>query len=134
MRRRAQRSKPWRPRESQARSRRTAERHCCQPRSQCPPRHKTARRSGRWRVPVARPRDEAVRTPLLASCAGDAAGGGATQLLHARLRGGDAGSGRGAGSFVAEALTRLHDALPRDRAGRQGTVTLRADSGFYSAR
>ena len=38
--------------------------------------------------------------PLLASCAGDAAGGGATQLLHARLRGGNAGSGRGAGSFV----------------------------------
>ena len=70
--------------------------------------------------------------PLLASCAGDAAGGSATQLLHARLRGGNAGSGRGAGSFVAEVLARLHDALPRDRAGRQGTVTLRADSGFYS--
>ena len=70
--------------------------------------------------------------PLLASCAGDAAGGGATQLLHARLRGGNAGSGRGAGSFVAEVLARLRDALPRDRAGRQGTVTLRADSGFYS--
>ena len=70
--------------------------------------------------------------PLLASCAGDAAGGGATQLLHARLRGGNAGSGRGAGSFVAEVLTRLRDALPPDRAGRQGTVTLRADSGFYS--
>src|SRR5512142_522562 len=48
--------------------------------------------------------------PLLASCAGDAAGGGATQLLHARLR----------------------DALPADRAGQRGTVTLRPDSGFYS--
>jgi hypothetical protein len=70
--------------------------------------------------------------PLLASCAGDTAGGGATQLLHARLRGGNAGSGRGAGSFVTEVLTRLHDALPANRAGRQGTVTLRADSGFYS--
>ena len=70
--------------------------------------------------------------PLLASCAGDAAGAGATQLLHARLRGGNAGSGRGAGSFVAEVLTRLRDALPRDSTGRQGTVTLRADSGFYS--
>src|SRR5512135_3204851 len=70
--------------------------------------------------------------PLLASCAGDTAGGGATQLLHTRLRGGNAGSGRGAGSFVTEVLARLHDALPADRAGRQGTVTLRADSGFYS--
>ena len=70
--------------------------------------------------------------PLLASCAGDTAGGGATQLLHARLRGGNAGSGRGAGSFVTEVLTRLHDALPANRAGRQGVVTLRADSGFYS--
>jgi hypothetical protein len=70
--------------------------------------------------------------PLLASCAGDTAGGGATQLLHARLRGGNAGSGRGAGSFVAEVLARLREALPPDRAGRQGRVTLRADSGFYS--
>ena len=70
--------------------------------------------------------------PLLASCAGDTAGGGATQLLHARLRGGNAGSGRGAGSFVAEVLTRLREALPANRAGRQGVVTLRADSGFYS--
>ena len=70
--------------------------------------------------------------PLLASCAGDSAGGGATQLLHARLRGGNAGSGRGAGSFVAEVLTRLRDALPPNQSGRQGTVTLRADSGFYS--
>src|SRR5512142_2964732 len=70
--------------------------------------------------------------PLLASCAGDTAGGGATQLLHALLRGGNAGSGRGAGSFVAEVLTRLRAALPPDRAGRQGTVTLRADSGFYA--
>ena len=70
--------------------------------------------------------------PLLASCAGDATGGGATQLLHTRLRAGNAGSGRGAGSFVAEVLARLRDALPANRAGRQGTVTLRADSGFYS--
>ena len=70
--------------------------------------------------------------PLLASCAGDATGGGATQLLHTRLRAGNAGSGRGAGSFVAEVLARLRDALPANQAGRQGQVMLRADSGFYS--
>ena len=37
---------------------------------------------------------------LLASCAGDGAGGGGRQLLGARLRGGNAAPGRGAGSFV----------------------------------
>lgn len=70
--------------------------------------------------------------PLLASCAGDGAGGGGRQLLGARLRGGNAAPGRGAGSFVTETLGRLRAALPPDAAGRQGRVTLRADSGFYS--
>jgi hypothetical protein len=70
--------------------------------------------------------------PLLASCAGDAAGGGATQLLASRLRGGNAHTARGAGTFVAETLSRLRQALPTDADGEQGTVTLRADSGFYS--
>lgn len=70
--------------------------------------------------------------PLLATCAGDAAGGGATQLLHTRLRGGNAHTARGAGTFVAETLSRLRAAMPADAAGRRGTVRLRADSGFYS--
>lgn len=70
--------------------------------------------------------------PLLATCAGDAAGGGARQLLGARLRGGNAASGRGAGNFVTETLSRLRAALPVDAGGRRGRVTLRADAGFYS--
>lgn len=70
--------------------------------------------------------------PLLATCAGDAAGGGARQLLGARLRGGNAASGRGAGNFVTETLSRLRAALPVDACGRRGRVTLRADAGFYS--
>ena len=70
--------------------------------------------------------------PLLATCAGDAAGGGARQLLGARLRGGNAASGRGAGNFVTETLSRLRAALPVDTCGRRGRVTLRADAGFYS--
>lgn len=70
--------------------------------------------------------------PLLATCAGDAAGGGARQLLGARLRGGNAASGRGAGNFVTETLSRPRAALPVDAGGRRGRVTLRADAGFYS--
>jgi Transposase DDE domain group 1 len=70
--------------------------------------------------------------PLLATCAGDSAGAGATQLLHSRLRGGNAHTARGAGTFVAETLSRLRFAMPVDAEGAQGTVTLRADSGFYS--
>jgi hypothetical protein len=69
--------------------------------------------------------------PLLATCAGDADGRGATQLLHARLRGGNAHTARGAGSFVAETLSRTRQALPADANG-QGRITIRADSGFYS--
>ena len=70
--------------------------------------------------------------PLLATCAGDTHGRGATQLLHSRLRGGNAHTARGAGTFVAETLSRLRDAMPVDDQGQQGQVLLRADSGFYS--
>lgn len=58
--------------------------------------------------------------PLLASVAG----GG--EVVHARLRGGNAYSGRGAASFVTEAVARVRSA------GASGRLTLRADSGFYS--
>ena len=58
--------------------------------------------------------------PLLASLADTG------ELLHARLRGGNAASGRGAASFVAETIARVRDA------GARGGLTLRADSGFYA--
>jgi hypothetical protein len=58
--------------------------------------------------------------PLIASLADTG------ELLHARLRGGNAGSGRGAASFVAETIRRVRDA------GATGALTLRADSGFYA--
>src|SRR5690606_34275452 len=58
--------------------------------------------------------------PLIASLADTG------ELLHARLRGGNATSGRGAGTFVAETIARVRDA------GAQGDRTLRAASGFYS--
>ena len=58
--------------------------------------------------------------PLLASVAGTG------DVLHSRLREGVANSGRGAGSFVAEAITRAR------RAGATGPICLRADSGFYN--
>jgi hypothetical protein len=48
------------------------------------------------------------------------------ELLHARLRGGNAASGRGAATFVAETIARVRDA------GARGALTLRADSGFYA--
>jgi hypothetical protein len=70
--------------------------------------------------------------PLLATCAGDADGGGATQLLASRLRGGNAHTARGAGTVVAETLSRIRQALPPDEDGERGNVLLRADSGFYS--
>jgi hypothetical protein len=58
--------------------------------------------------------------PLVASLAqtGD--------LLHTRLRGGKAASGRGAARFVAETFRRVRGA------GATGKLTLRADSGFYA--
>ncbi|MEO6294531.1 MAG: IS1380 family transposase [Candidatus Limnocylindria bacterium] len=57
--------------------------------------------------------------PLVAVRAGSA------ELLHARLRGGRATSGRGAGHFVTETVGRVRGA------GAGGQITLRADSGFY---
>jgi len=58
--------------------------------------------------------------PLLAVAAGTG------DVLHARLRGGNANSGRGAGSFLAETIERMRGA------GATGELTVRADSGFYS--
>ena len=52
------------------------------------------------------------------------AGGG--DVIHARLRGGRANSGRGAGSFTRQTLARLA------RACTSGEVIVRADSGFYN--
>jgi Transposase DDE domain group 1 len=53
-------------------------------------------------------------------------GAGTGDLLHARLRGGNANSGRGAASFVTETINRIR------AAGATGQLTLRADSGFYA--
>lgn len=47
-------------------------------------------------------------------------------VLHARLRGGPAHSGRGAASFLAECFARVREA------GATGAITVRADSGFYN--
>jgi hypothetical protein len=58
--------------------------------------------------------------PLIASLAQTG------ELLHTRLRGGNAGSGRGAASFVTETVSRVRNA------GATGRLTLRADSGFYA--
>ncbi len=49
-------------------------------------------------------------------------------VVHARLRGGNANSGRGAASFLTEAFARVR------AAGAVGALTVRADSGFYSAK
>jgi hypothetical protein len=53
---------------------------------------------------------------------------GTSEVVHCRLRGGNANSGRGAASFVTETFTRVR------AAGASGPLTLRADSGFYSAK
>lgn len=58
--------------------------------------------------------------PLIAAVAGTG------DVLHARLRGGNAASGRGAASFLRETFTRAR------AGGASGPFTLRADSGFYS--
>ena len=58
--------------------------------------------------------------PLVASLADTG------ELVHTRLRGGNAASGRGAATFVAETIARVRDA------GARGGLTLRADSGFYA--
>lgn len=51
---------------------------------------------------------------------------GTGDVLHCRLRGGNANTGRGAGSFVAETVNRARSA------GASGPLTMRADSGFYA--
>lgn len=51
---------------------------------------------------------------------------GTGDVVHSRLRGGNANSGRGAGSFLTETFNRVR------AAGASGPLTLRADSGFYS--
>ncbi len=48
-------------------------------------------------------------------------------VLHSRLRGGPAHSGRGAASFLSETFARVR------AAGASGPLTMRADSGFYNA-
>jgi hypothetical protein len=58
--------------------------------------------------------------PLLATVASTG------EVAHVRMRGGNAGSARGAASFVAETISRVRDA------GATGPVTLRADAAFYS--
>jgi hypothetical protein len=51
---------------------------------------------------------------------------GTGDVLHVRLRGGNAHSGRGAASFLTETFGRARTA------GATGPIVLRADSGFYS--
>jgi Transposase DDE domain group 1 len=58
--------------------------------------------------------------PMFATMAGTA------DVVHCRLRGGNAHSGRGAASFLTETFGRVRTA------GAGGALTLRADSGFYS--
>ena len=58
--------------------------------------------------------------PLVAAIAGTG------DVVHCRLRGGNANSGRGAKSFLTETFNRIR------AAGATGPVTLRADSGFYA--
>ena len=48
------------------------------------------------------------------------------EVLHARMRKGSAGSGRGAQRFVRETIGRVR------RAGATGTLTFRMDAGFWS--
>ncbi len=58
--------------------------------------------------------------PLLAVAAGTG------DILMARLRGGNANSGRSAGHFLRETIGRVRGA------GASGQLTVRADSGFYA--
>ena len=51
---------------------------------------------------------------------------GTGDVVHSRLRGGNANSGRGAASFLTETFNRVR------AAGATGPMTLRADSGFYT--
>lgn len=58
--------------------------------------------------------------PLVAVVAGTG------DVVHSRLRGGNANSGRAAASFLTETFNRAR------AAGARGRMTLRADSGFYA--
>jgi Transposase DDE domain group 1 len=60
--------------------------------------------------------------PMFATVAGTA------DVVHCRLRGGNAHAGRGAASFLTETFGRVRTA------GAGGALTLRGDSGFYSAK
>lgn len=51
---------------------------------------------------------------------------GTGDVVHSRLRGGNANSGRGAASFLTETFNRVR------AAAATGPLTLRADSGFYA--
>ena len=51
---------------------------------------------------------------------------GTGDVVHSRLRGGNANPGRGAGTFLTETFNRVR------AAGASGPLTLRADSGFYA--
>src|ERR1035437_5301297 len=51
---------------------------------------------------------------------------GSGDVVHSRLRGGNANSGRGAASLLTETFGRVRSA------GATGALTMRADSGFYS--
>ena len=53
-------------------------------------------------------------------------GGGTGDVVHVRLRGGNAHTGRGAAGFLTETFNRVR------AAGATGPLVLRADSGFYS--
>lgn len=48
------------------------------------------------------------------------------EVVHARMRGGNAGAARGAPSLITESINRVRDA------GASGPLTVRADSAFYS--
>ena len=50
---------------------------------------------------------------------------GTGDVVHARLCGGNANSGRGAAPFLTETFGRVR------AAGASGALTVRADSGFY---
>ena len=58
--------------------------------------------------------------PLFATLAGSG------DVVHCRLRGGNAHTGRGAPGFLAETFARVR------AAGASGPLNLRGDSGFYS--
>jgi hypothetical protein len=58
--------------------------------------------------------------PLLATVAGSG------DVVHSRLRGGNANTTRGASGFVTETIRRVRDA------GSTGTIVMRFDSGFFN--